>query len=250
MALISKKRANEIAEKAESRGNGTQKHLPVGVHEMRMTEVSGQLRKKDNVPMVKLTVEDVAGEYNPITEYFSIDEGPGAEILASRLKAVGAHNFGEIETLEDLVKHVARNLKGKTFNAAIRHEQRIYRKTATEWFLNTDARLAYTGPVGEDLFFDESKAVKQLDPAEQKMWDEYIKGPKEDKPVEKQEDAEDDLSILDTVPAKAKVVKEEPEEHKPTKAEKKKTDNEAVKKVTNEEANEEEDDDELSFLND
>ena len=235
MALISKKRANEIAEKAESRGSGTQKHLPVGVHEMRMVEVSGQLRKKDNVPMVKLTVGDVAGEYSPITEYFSIDEGPGADILASRLKAVGAHNFGEIETLEDLVKHVARNLKGKTFNAAIRHEQRIYRKTPTEWFLNTDARLAYTGPVGEDLFFDESKAVKQLDPAEQKMWDEYVSGSGDRKPSGKQEDEADDLSILDTVPAKARAVKEE----QPA---------ETVKEAVKEAAKEEEDD--LSFLND
>ena len=243
MALISKKRANEIAEKAESRGNNAQKNLPVGVHEMRMTEVSGQLRKKDNVPMVKLTVVDVAGEYSPITEYFSIDEGPGADILASRLKAVGAHNFGEIETLEDLVKHVARNLKGKTFNAAIRHEQRIYRKTPTEWFLNTDARLAYTGPVGEDLFFDESKAVKQLDPVEQKMWDEYVSGSGDRKPSVKQQDEADDLSILDTVPEKAQAVKEEPEAPKPAKA----TPKTAKAEVTKEET--EEDDDELSFLN-
>jgi hypothetical protein len=174
MPLISKKRSEEIANSAETRGTGGGNVLPMGVHVLKVTAVNGQHSQAEGIPMVKITYQDLKEEYWSIDEYFKIDEGKGPEYLALRLKPFGAHNFGEVETLDDLVRYVSKNLLNKHIKAAISHEQRLYKKTPETWYKNVQARIAYTGAVDEDMKFDVSQGLKVLDPAQQKEWDDYV----------------------------------------------------------------------------
>jgi hypothetical protein len=175
MALISKALAQKIAEEAEKRSTGGgRNNIPFGVHEMMVTEVLGKTSSGGD-PMVVINYIDKDEKYDPISEYFVIKEdAKGPEILASRLKVFNAHNMGEIETLEDLVKYVSRNLLKKVIKAAITHEKRLYKKSETEWYVNTNVRIAYTGAVDAEMNLDVSKAVKELSPAEKLEYDAFV----------------------------------------------------------------------------
>lgn len=176
MALISKAQAQKIAEEAEKRstGGGGRNHIPYGVHDLKITEVLGKTSSAGD-PMVQINYIDVDEKYDPISEYFVIKEdGKGPEVLASRLKVFNAHNMGEVETLEDLVKYVSKNLLKKTIKAAIVHEKRLYKKSETEWYVNINVRVAYTGDVNNDMTQDASKMVKELTTIEQAEYDAYV----------------------------------------------------------------------------
>lgn len=170
MPLISKKKAAEINQAASTRGGSNE--MPLGVHTMRVTEVRGQVTKKDD-PAVVLVFSD--GEHRPINEFFVIkDGGKGVEILAGRLQAAGADGVPEAEDLDQLVGFVAKAMLNKSFKVAVRHEERIYEKTETEWYKNANARVAYIGPANEELESDPSKLLRQLSPEDQEKWDAYV----------------------------------------------------------------------------
>lgn len=175
MPLISKAQAQKIAEEAEKRSTGGgRNNIPYGVNDLKITEVLGKTSSAGD-PMVQINYVDVEEKYDPISEYFVIKEdGKGPEILASRLKVFNAHNMGEVETLEDLVKYVSKNLLKKTIKAAITHEKRLYRKSETELYVNINVRVAYTGDVNSDMTQDASKMVKELTPAEQAEYDAFV----------------------------------------------------------------------------
>jgi hypothetical protein len=175
MPLISKAQAQKIAEEAEKRSTGGgRNNIPYGVHDLKVTEVLGKTSSAGD-PMVQINYIDVDEKYDPVSEYFVIKEdGKGPEILASRLKVFNAHNFGEMETLEDLVKYVSKNLLKKTMKAAVTHEKRLYKKSETEWYVNVNVRIAYTGDVNNDMTQDASKMVKELTTVEQAEYDAYV----------------------------------------------------------------------------
>ena len=223
MPLISKQRAQQIAAAAEERGQGAQSVMPMGVNVLRISKVEGKHTKEGNVPMVVMTYSDLDNNYRSIDEYFKIDDGPGAEILAARLKVFNAHNLPEIETLDELVKYVTKHMLSKKIKAAVRHEERLYKKTEDEWYKNVDARVAYIGSADEDMTFDASKALKPLNAEQQHEWDSYLArksgsspaaaAATSRKPATKPAD-DDDLDAPVTAPAKAAPKK--PEVVKPT----------------------------------
>lgn len=203
MGLVSKKQAEEVNRAAAERTGGTTNYVTPGIHLMKVESVEGKETAKGD-PSVVVTYADTNGNFNPLPEWFVIKEGgKGLEFLTSRMLVAGAR-ISEAETLGDLVKQVKKALLNKKFQVAITHNQRIYKKSETEWYLNHQPSIAYIGTENEDMSFDvATKGLRKLSEAHQAEWDAFMdkkNGRTPDKPaaaeaedLELDEDPSEDL---------------------------------------------------------
>ena len=214
MPLLSKGSSRKHNQEAETRGLGQKNFIPPGVHLMKVTGIEARKTKGGDPALVE-TIE-VKG-YDPLQNWlvFINEESVAWSILAKQLQTAGTSGLpDEVDTIESLAKHVSNVLLGKPFKVNIYHEKRIYKKTADQWYVNIEPRMAYIGAADEEMTFDPTKSVKELSIEQQEEWNQYLSR-KGGQPVQQASAkqtanapataaATDDLDDLDEAPAPKK----------------------------------------------
>lgn len=174
MPLLSKGSSRKHNQEAETRGLGQKNFILPGVHLAKFTGIEAKKTKAGDPALVQ-TIE-VKG-FDPLQNWlvFSNEDAIAWSILAKQLQVAGTNGLpDEVDTIEMLAKHVSGILLGKSFKVNIYHEKRIYKKTADQWFINKDPRLAYIGKPDEEMTFDPTRSVKELSPEQEEEWNRYI----------------------------------------------------------------------------
>lgn len=173
MGLISKKQAAAINAKAEEHGPGADKIIPLGLQVLTMIGAEGK-QTNGGKNTVNLEWQLPGSDAFTITEYHVIEdeESVGAKILAGKLQTAGKDGLIECDTIEELAAYVNKVMKGKKYQAVVRHEEYLKEKDG-KIFKNTSAKIAYIGAMGEDLSVDPSKLLKPLEGEQLAKWKEY-----------------------------------------------------------------------------
>jgi len=207
MALLSKGSSRKHNQDAETRGIGQKNFIPPGIHMARFSGIEAK-QTSSNHPSLVETIE-VKG-YDPLQNWlvFQNEDAVAWSILAKQLQVAGTNGLpDEVETIEGLAKHVSSVLLGKPFKINVYNEKRIYKKSAVQWYLNLEPRLAFIAKPDEEVSFDPTRSVKELSPEQQIEWEQYMakKGGKQIQPPKTTEPAQassgtDDLDDLDETP--------------------------------------------------
>lgn len=194
--IISAETAKKLVATAEERqanfGSG-QKRFERGVHILMLSDVKGEeLKKGENAGMDQLTLVwgDPEGHHADIKQTLTYGEDkPWAQINLGKIVEILKRGFGVNIQPAKNVEEVAnqfRKQKGQKVKAAIYGKQNLWKKLDRntkepilrkdghpDWTITEFPEVRYVGPVTEDLYFDEAKAIVALGAKDLMDWENY-----------------------------------------------------------------------------